>query len=99
MLWVKDGSIPACLILHSVVSPFPWLPGELMLCPSRMGSAGTDAHNHPRLALTFSAAFWKRRAELILSLFHVLSHLLGVVLGRGNAEDERMEKQIGYLGL
>lgn len=37
------------------------------------------------------AAFWKRRAELILSLFHVLSHLLGVFFW-----EEGMQKMRGW---
>lgn len=63
-------------------------------------TAGTDTQppqpaSDPCLEERF-AVFWNRRAEFILSLLHVLSHLLGVVLGRGDAEDERMEKQNGY---
>lgn len=64
ILWVNDGSIPACLILHSVVSPFPWSvapKGADTVSPPWLGSwpctAGTDAHSHPSLVLTLS---WRK---------------------------------------
>lgn len=74
--------------------PFPWAipPNRADILSQRwpvswLCSAGTDTSLEKRFTV-----FWeRRRAELILHLFLVLSHLWGVVLGRGDAEGEMMD--------